>query len=450
VPRQHGSAGGHTAGAGWFEPVPAYRLATFRVALAVTTIVFHVPKFNAVMDRYAASAFHVPPALSWIPPLTPWAGTTLGALQHVAAWGLLLGLAPRLSAWFLVAVGFYVIGLDPEHFAHNAQFHLTLLALAGCSSDGITLPRLLQTDEAAAMCPAWPERLVRIQLAIVFFYAALDKVFSPAWSVSGALLAVLGVAEHAPGLVWLQRINQAAMRAFPAAMSVITTALEFFLAIAVLHRALWRAALVVGFVFVMYLEFLLRPGVFTWDVLAAFLVFVPAADRSWMIVHDPRCASCRRNRAVLSRLDWLRRLRWVAGPSAADVESRPAVAGGGTGLRLISPRGRHYDGFDAFRLLPLILPGPTFVVMAVARFGGGWLSGRGFGPWQDLPYFLLAGMLVLWLPGVTRFVSRPAYAAVGAAWDRRARQRDRNEGGAGACRAHAGGPGVTVEDRSIR
>jgi hypothetical protein len=450
VPRPRGSAGSHTFGAGWFEPVPAYRLATFRVALAVTTIVFHVPKFNAVMDRYAASAFHVPPALSWIPPLTPWAGTTLGALQHVAAWGLLLGLAPRLCAWFLVAVGFYVIGLDPEHFAHNAQFHLTLLALAGCSRDGITLPRLLQTDDAAAVCPAWPERLVRIQLSIVFFFAALDKVFSPAWSVSGALLAVLGVAEHAPGLASLQRINLAAIRAFPAAMSVITTALEFFLALAVLHRPLWRAGLVAGFVFVLYLEFLVRPGVFTWDVLAAFFVFAPAADRGWMIVHDRRCASCRRNRAVLSRLDWLRRLRWVAGPSEAEVESPSAVAGAGTGLRLISPRGRHYDGFDAVRLLPLILPGPTFVVMAVARFGGGWLSGRGLGPWQDLPYFLLAGMLVLWLPGFTRFVGRPLSAAMTAAWDRHRPKRDRNEGGAWACRAHAGEPGLTVEDRWTR
>src|SRR5687767_9813111 len=74
VPRPRGSAGSQATGAGWFDPVPAYRLATFRVALAVTTIVFHVPKFNAVIDGYAASAFHVPPALSWIPPLTPWTG----------------------------------------------------------------------------------------------------------------------------------------------------------------------------------------------------------------------------------------------------------------------------------------------------------------------------------------------------------------------------------------
>ena len=450
MPRPRGSAVTHTAGAGWFEPVPAYRLATFRVALAVTTIVFHVPKFNALIDGYAGSAFHVPPALSWIPLLTPWQGTTLGALQHVAAWGLLFGLAPRLCAWFLVAVGFYVISLDPEHFAHNAQFHLTLLALAGCSSDRITLPRLLQTDDAAATCPAWPERLVRLQLSIVFFFAALDKVFSPAWRVSGALLAVLGVAEHAPGLAWLQRINQAALRTFPAAMSIVTTALEFFLAVAVLHRPLWRAGLVVGFVFVTYLEFLVRPGVFTWDVLAALLVFVPAADRGWVVVHDRECASCRRNRAVLSPLDWLRRLRWAPGASAAEVESRPPAVGAGTGLRLISPHGRQYDGFDACRVLPLILPGPTFVVLAVARFGGGWLSGRGFGPWQDLPYFLVAGMLLLWLPGFIRFVIRPVDAAVAAAWDRRHRQRGRHEGGARACRAHAGEPGDTVEDRATR
>jgi len=55
--------------------------------------------------------------------------------------------------------------------------------------------------------------------------------------------------------------------------------------------------------------------------------------------------------------------------------------------------------------------------MALARFGGGFLAGRGYGPWYDLPSLMLGALLVLWMPGVARFVGRPVYAAVAGAWD---------------------------------
>jgi hypothetical protein len=145
---------------------------------------------------------------------------------------------------------------------------------------------------------------------------------------------------------------------------------------------------------------------------------------------------------MLSRLDWLRRLRWVPTADAVGIESRPALARDGArmGLHLVSPRGREYRGFDAFRVLPVILPGPVFVVMAVARFGGGFLAGRGHGPWYDLPYLVLGGLLVLWMPGVARFVGRPLYAAVAAAWDHHLwRGGPAVRGADGACRAHARG-----------
>ncbi len=51
------------------------------------------------------------------------------------------------------------MSLDPEYYAHNAQFHLTLLGLIGCSTDRVSLRRLLVDDGVEAQCPAWPERL---------------------------------------------------------------------------------------------------------------------------------------------------------------------------------------------------------------------------------------------------------------------------------------------------
>ncbi len=396
------------ASAGWFSLVPTYRLATLRVCLAVTSLVFHVPKFNRFIDAYVSSTFHVPPALPLIPPLMQGPGAMLMMLNYGAASGLLLGLCPRLCAWLLAAIGFYVITLDPEYYAHNAQFHLTLLALTGCSSDRLSLWRLLSgkqhdSDEA---CPAWPERLVQVQLSVVFFYAAFDKVFNPHWSVSGLVLATLAVRDHAPGMAQLQTLNQAVIRAFPGAISVLTTALEFLLAVAFLSRSLWRVGIVVAFAFMAYLEFLLRPGVFAWDTVAALVVFLPSADRSWRVIYDPQRAASRWSVTLLSRLDWLRRLRWV------PTDARHRVSDTTWRLHLVSPRGREYRGVDAFRMLPIVLPGPFFVVMAAARFGGGFLSSLGYGPWYDLPFMGLAVWLLLWMPGAVRVIAWLVYEAV--------------------------------------
>jgi hypothetical protein len=165
---------------------------------------------------------------------------------------------------------------------------------------------------------------------------------------------------------------------------------------------------VVGILFITYLEFLVKPGLFTWDMLAAGLLFLPAGDGGWEVPADPQCAACRRTGAVLLRLDWLRRLREI---------SREHENGGpqGTpGLELVSPGGRIFRGFDAIRILPTILLGPRFVVMAVARFGGGFLSARGLGSWDVVPYVLLAGYLALWIPGVNRVLGPPLLAAFGA------------------------------------
>ena len=368
---------------------------------------FHVPKFNRLIGEYLSSAFHTSPAFAWLPALTRTEGAALIVLQYVAAFGLLLGLAPKVSAWFLAAVGLYVIGLDPEHYSHNAQFHLTLLALVGCSSDRVSLVRLLQGDDGHT-CSAWPERLVRIQLSIVFFYAALDKVFSPFWGVTGALLTTLDVAQHGTALTAVVRANQAVIREFAAPLGMLTIAIEFFLAVAFLFRRLWPAALLLCFVFVVYLEFLVRPGLFTWDTLAALVMFVPANDRSWTIEYHAERTSYRWKRSLLERLDWLRRVRWIPSGSAAVGAPGPTAVARDTGTQLLlrDVRGRVYRGLRAIRLFPLIFPGPVFVVMALARFGGGFLSSRGYGQWDDLPFFMLGGFLVLWIPGVGSVVHR--------------------------------------------
>jgi vitamin K-dependent gamma-carboxylase-like protein len=437
-------AGGDPFGAGWFDSVPAYRLASLRVVLAVITLVFHVPKFNGIIEAYTTSSFHLPPTFSWMPSLTRASGVVLMALQYVAVWSLLLGWAPRLCAWFLAAVGFYVMSLDPEYYAHNAHFHLTLLALIGCATDRVSLRRLVVDDGVEARCHAWPERLIRIQLAIVFFYAAVDKVLSPHWGLAGSVLAAQRLVAHGPGLALLQRVNGAVLHGNAGVLSAATIAVEFFLATAFLVRPLWSMGVAVACAFVLYLEFILRPGVFAFDVLAALLVFTPAGDRAWKVVYGPGCLACRWNRAFLSPLDWLRRLQWISVRDAASRESGYTLGGGRgpIGFRLVSPGGRAFDGIYALRRLPAVLPGSVLVAVTFARFGGGVLASRGYGPWDDIAFVILGIWLALWLPGVARYVGRPMYGAALEGWGHWSSGRQKIGGPNSSCGLHVRGSGV--------
>ena len=45
---------------GWFAPVPAYRLATLRVAVAVVTILHHLPQTDWMLSSLRKTSFHVP------------------------------------------------------------------------------------------------------------------------------------------------------------------------------------------------------------------------------------------------------------------------------------------------------------------------------------------------------------------------------------------------------
>src|SRR5262249_24627165 len=147
-----------------------------------------------------------------------------------------LGGAPRLCAWFLAMAGFYVMSLDPEFFAHNAHFHLTLLPLIGCSADRVSLRRLLPDDDAGARCPVWPELGVGLQLALVFFYAAVDKLLGPSWGLPGAPLAPQRLSTRGPAFDRLHRMIEPALPRLAGPLSVATIAIEAFVAAAVLVR----------------------------------------------------------------------------------------------------------------------------------------------------------------------------------------------------------------------
>jgi hypothetical protein len=244
----------------WFGQVPAHRMALFRMAIAVTTVMFFIPNSQKMIHHYLASSFH-DPMLPGISGLAPQAGKILIIVQYLAAWGLFFGILPQIGAGFLALSGLYAFLLDTQYYSHWYQFHLILLTLLSFSKERLSIVRWLRRDnESSPTCPAWPENLIRFQLSIVLFHTALNKVFSPYWGSSGEFFTVgfgtLAFPDSSPFFP-LREFMRSALLAYPSAASLGVIGLEFFLATAFLFRPLWRVATITGLGFALALQLLM-------------------------------------------------------------------------------------------------------------------------------------------------------------------------------------------------
>jgi len=78
-----------------------------------------------------------------------------------------------------------------------------------------------------------------------------------------------------------------------------------------------------------------------------------------LVLYDGRCRLCLKSVAMLRRLDWLRRLDCVDARDAAQpLLQRPPVAGAPLleEMHLLTPHGRLFHGFGAFRWMAWRLP----------------------------------------------------------------------------------------------
>jgi hypothetical protein len=102
----------------------------------------------------------------------------------------------------------------------------------------------------------------------------------------------------------------------------------------------------------------------------------------------------------------LRRLHWVPVEPKGDV--------GEEGFVLISPAEKMRSGFDAARVLMLLLPGPLLTFFIITRFGGFGDRILGIVTASDVIFLMFAGLLLLWVPGVSRFLGQPLFVRCSA------------------------------------
>jgi hypothetical protein len=294
----------------------------------------------------------------------------------VAAIFLTVGLATRLSS-VVVFVGLASLHQRNIFMANSGDTLLCVtgfflvFAPAGGALSADRLLRIWRGVETAEIRPRapWAQRLIQIQVALVYFSSFWAKSRGSHWMDGTALYYALHVEQFQrfPVPVWLTSA------VFVKLATWLTLALEFSLGVLVWFKDLRYTILLCGFLFHLCIEYSMNIPLFEWIMCSAYITFVEPDDMTrawrsmckradaWMpapltVTYDGRHEKVVRTVNLLRALDVFQRLRF-APFSAADTGTELPTRKANRQLVVSTPFGPRggWSGLQyAARVLPLL------------------------------------------------------------------------------------------------
>lgn len=284
------------------------------------------------------------PYAEWLP-----AVTGLPAWVVLVAWVLAAG-AFTVGAWTTVAGATLTILLaslllaDQQLYSNHLYLLTLLVGLLTVARSGSTISVDARRGGVAATVPGWAPWLIRVQVSVVYLFAALSKVNGT--FLSGTIVAVT-LRSDGPLAVpdgW---------RTFEpmAALSILAIVTELFLAVALWLPRWRRTAFVVGLGLHLAIAIWFVPTaelvVFALIILAPYLFFLPAPPRGAAVAWDDSCGFCRDWVALFRSLDWLAALRFVPSSDGGELANLGIPrSDADRALQLVTGHGRE-QGFRA-------------------------------------------------------------------------------------------------------
>lgn len=312
---------------------------------------------------------------------------------------LLLNRRVRLAS-FVVGVTILVgIASSRIYWANNTFFCGAVLALIGLH----TSPRSV-----------W---LLRIQVAMIYFGAGLNKILDPDW-LSGQFFEHWAV-ENLQHDLYIRVAALLPPMALAKFLCWATIATELSLSVGFAARPLWPFAIWLGLLFHVSMT------VFTGITFVLFLYVAPAAYFAFArwprvrteVLYDGDCGICAKTRRWFEAFDFESAFRWTPYQTGAGDRlgiSRRALA---DRLHVVVDGERITQGFVAFKTMLLLNPLTWFAMLAVLlslHWGPAWARS-----------FVIVGMIGFFFPAFDR-VGQAAYDLV-------ARNRNRLAGAPSAC-----------------
>lgn len=291
---------------------PARPLAVARIVVGAAALLKLVALATYASRLFSPGMLRVP--YGWAPVLPAVVVWALVALCLAAAAAFLLGWRTRWAGAFLTfSIGALLLVDQQLYSNHLYLLGLTVLLLTLADS-GATLSLDARDDRPRAQVPRWPVTLLKIQVTIVYGFAAVAK---------------LNV-EYLSGAALNSSLARQGVLAFPellrtvevlAPLAVITVMIEMVLALALWSARLRPAAFVLGMLLHLVIIVSMDPRldlvVFSMVMFSMYLLFMDAAPKSRTVVWDDTCTFCGMWVRWFRRLDWLAVHQFVG--SADDV-----------------------------------------------------------------------------------------------------------------------------------
>jgi len=162
-----------------------------------------------------------------------------------------------------------------DTFLRLAGFFL-IFAPAGAAFSLDRLIRMWRQTEPANIRPRspWAQRMIQLQLALLYFVSFLLKIKGAPWLQGSALFCVYHLNE-------LRRFPVPSWFFHPVVLKLgnwSALVLEFSLGVLIWVKEFSYFLLALGVLFHLWLEYSLNIPLFQWDVLSAYILFVDPAD----------------------------------------------------------------------------------------------------------------------------------------------------------------------------
>jgi predicted DCC family thiol-disulfide oxidoreductase YuxK len=322
-----------------------------RIGVAFAALLEARPSAEALLRLTDPGVLHAP-YFSWEPAVSAGMAWALIGLWIVSGAAFLIGWRTRLAGVVLAATLAAVLLLDQQLYSNHLYLMVLLVGLLTVADAGAAISldaRRVGTREQVA---TWPVVLVRLQVSIVYGFAALAKlnltflsgsVIAASLRREGLLAVPDGWRSAEPMLV----------------LALLAICLEAFVAVA-LWSPRWRSTgFVAGLALHGGITGWLSPTyqllVFSLVMLPLYLTFLDTAPSSLVVVWDDGCGFCAAWVRWFVRLDWLRVLRFVPRSQLAGSGIPVSEEAAAAALQLVD-EGRVYAGFAAVTRVAEVLP----------------------------------------------------------------------------------------------
>jgi predicted DCC family thiol-disulfide oxidoreductase YuxK len=203
--------------------------------------------------------------------------------------------------------------------------------------------------------------LLRAQIILLYFAAAVNKLLDSGWR-SGQFFGYWAGIEIKRSL-YFQAASWLPGMLLPRAMSWITIAMEFGIALGFMFRRTRVWAIWLGLLLVVGMNFLTERtfGVFFYALPVSYLAFVTWPRTGILVLYDGDCGFCTRTRRMMVRFDSDRQFAWQPFQQAEDLHG---ISSEELRHRLYVIAGeKKYSGFAAFKMMALYNPITYFLML---------------------------------------------------------------------------------------